>query len=122
MSVNKRSEPPFDGIACPMCPTDVRGLSAVAHNLRNRLRPGAVDSLCQIGSKVHDLRAAVEKVTITAEAPVELQRLYEVCQKIAKCTTYAEVFALEDELREASVGVEPLSDAHFANREHSHGY
>ena len=116
-----RSGPPFDGIACPMCPIEWRGLAATAYNLCNRLNPCSVDSLCRVGSKVHDLRAAVDRVVFAPGDPVELRKLYEACRKVSECKTWAEVFALEDELKAASLGVEPLSDAHFANPMHSHG-
>jgi hypothetical protein len=36
----KRTEPPFDGQPCPMCPVELRNLAAVAHNVVVRWRAG----------------------------------------------------------------------------------
>jgi len=52
--------PPFDGRPCPMCPTEIRNLSAVAHNLIAQLDRGA--SECKIQDTLQQLREAVKSV------------------------------------------------------------
>lgn len=58
--------PPYDGRPCPMCPMEIRNLSAVAHNLLAQLDRGA--SSCKLEETLDSLRRAVESVRPYSEA------------------------------------------------------
>ena len=72
MPNEKRYEPPFDGVPCPMCPSEIRNLSAVAHNLLVRWdavnQHGGGETWAQFREKLDDLRRAVEAVRPLADA------------------------------------------------------
>jgi hypothetical protein len=57
--MQKPMDPPFDGDACPMCPTPIRNLYAVAYNLIRRWRSGQKDKAAE---SMEELRKAVECV------------------------------------------------------------
>ena len=62
--------PPFDGKPCPMCPIEIRNLSATAHNAVNRWDDWRQrgESLCKLESKMEDLRRAVAVVKPLSDA------------------------------------------------------
>lgn len=117
--------PPYDGKPCPMCPSEIRNLSATAHNLAWRIVDFRGDSLCKIVDKLYSLRRAVEDLTnakiLNDETPDEIRTLYSVCELVARVTSYPDLFALGATLKDASDAVRPLSDAHFNDSRHSHG-
>jgi len=117
-------EPPYDGIPCPMCPTEIRGLAATAHNFAWRLRSYADNrgiSVCAVTSKFFDLKEAMKSVSPRDHWPIEIRNLYDVCQKVISCTNLNELSKICTELEGACSAVEPLSNAHFNNRKHPHG-
>lgn len=109
--------------ACPMCPGTIRNLSATVHNLANRLDGHAqyADSPCKIGDKWASMVDAARGVVLPADAPPELSNLLEVARAASKCETIKDLLEFRSSLREAARRVRPLSDAHFANYQHSHG-
>ena len=117
--------PPFDGIPCPMCPLEIRGLAAVAHNLCWRLKDAHLESPCIISAKFHSLKRAVRLVdevkAITEDSPMELRRLREVAWEMDGCETINELLSFKDELQKAVDAVQILSDKHFSNKMHAHG-
>lgn len=105
-----------------MCPSDIRNLSAVVHNLAWRLTPGSA-SLCKVISKFHDMKSALERaaIYITEESPIELRVLLSAAKAASYSETVQDLFMHKAALTMASEGIQPLSDAHFADRKHSHG-
>lgn len=106
-----------DNKPCPMCPMEIRNLCAVVHNLAWRLTPGSA-SVCKVVSKFHDMKAAVERVQIAEDTPPEIRKLYEAAKAASECKTLLDLYKHEAALTAASLGVEALSDAHFANEAH----
>jgi hypothetical protein len=119
--MNRPAEPPYDGKACPMCPFNIRGLSAVVHNIAWRLDPTAGVSLCKIVDKFHDLKTAVAGVTIADDAPEQIKELYAAALTACQSKTIDELRTHAAGLKAASDAIQPLVDAHFENRLHSHG-
>lgn len=107
---------------CPMCPMEIRNLSAVVHNLIWRLEPGSGVSYCKLLGKFYDMKRAVEHCPSPAEdAPEPIKLLYSVAREAAESKTIEDLRKFLPRLKEASTAVEVLSDAHFADRSHSHG-
>lgn len=60
----QQHDPPYDGKPCPMCPMEMRGLAAIAHNLVNAWDSykESGESFCKVAAKMEDLRDAVKMV------------------------------------------------------------
>lgn len=132
----RRTEPPFDGKACPMCPGAIRNLSAVVHNFLWRWETGG-SSPCKAQEKFGYVSMAVAEVAplITADTHDAVRTLHEAAADFVNwwgrvaVSTNAESRAFAQEtlrergqkLKAASLAIEPLSAAHFADRLHSHG-
>lgn len=130
--MSNQYEPPFDGKPCPMCPSGIRNLSAVTHNAAWRVESGSYDSLCQVREKVDHVRYAVKatEALIGPESPLELQSLRAAGDAFVKAwDAYLEggqrwwnaVKVSAGAMKHAAAAVQPLLDAHFADRLHSHG-
>jgi hypothetical protein len=132
-SMNRRYEPPFDGKPCPMCPTAIRNLSAVVHNFLWRwkefIRCG---DGCKVRDKFERVQWAVQDVEslIAPETHEAVRALHaEAAEFVARFNAWLakEEGALDrvreqtEKLQAASDAIKALSDAHFADRMHSHG-
>lgn len=113
--------PPYDGKPCPMCPMEVRNLAAVVHNLAWRLEDYHGESSCKIIEKFQAMKAAIESMFGRCDWPNELRLLYDMASAASRCETLEGLMKYKTILKSASEGVQPLSDAHFADRKHSHG-
>jgi hypothetical protein len=115
--------PPYDDKPCPMCPMEIRNLVAVVHNLAWRLedyqRNG--ESSCKVVEKFQAMKAAVDTMFGHCDWPKELRLLYDMASSAARCETLEALLKYTTILKSASDGVQPLADAHFADRKHSHG-
>lgn len=128
----RRTEPPFDGKPCPMCPSAIRNLSAVTHNAAWRVESGSYDSPCQLREKVDRVRYAVKDTDtlIGPDSPLELQSLRAAGDAFVKAwdaylaggQALWNAFKISaGAMKHAAAAVQPLSNAHFADRLHSHG-
>lgn len=106
--------PPFDGKPCPMCPMDVRNVSAVVHNFLWRWPD-------------HDWQRKAYQIVQSRPADVQsddpaVQRLLKAAAALVSAIeAQADIAPLIPELRAAHAAAEKLSDAHFSDPEHSHG-
>jgi hypothetical protein len=102
---------------------EVRNLAAIVHNLAWRLddylQNGA--SPCKVIEKFHAMKAAVDQMFGHCDWPKELRLLYDMASSASRCETLGALLKYKTILKSASDGVQPLSDAHFADRKHSHG-
>jgi len=97
---------------------EVRNLSAVMHNLGSRL--GMQSSPCKLIEKWESVKLAAQ-IELACDAPEVLRSLLATARRVAKVTTWNELYALQSEIKAAAAAVRELSDAHFADRKHSHG-
>jgi hypothetical protein len=120
--VEKSYEPPFDGKPCPMCPMEVRNMSAVVHNLALRLNDYSnyPESTCKIIRDFNNLQRAIDSVELPANAPEALKALHSAATDACKSETVADLLRHKEKLKSASLAVRPLSGAHFADRRHAY--
>lgn len=120
-------EPPYHGKACPMCPNDVRCISACIHNFLVRW-PGG-DAIV----KLHDLTSYQLETVVTSDPVVQEMldiagELIEVAKEIQvdgltlRWTTevFDKIAAIEPRAAENQGKIQELSDAHFDDSRHSH--
>lgn len=141
--------PPFDGSApCPMCSTEVRSLSAYAHNMMNRWRKGEELPEPKFWVKLDDLTLcaagepgfadpskrglAIDAIeTDNAQVRVHLDAIAAIIieyRKHARPSSHdtarpvaAALSPLVERLRETQPVIGLLSEAHFADERHSSG-
>lgn len=127
------SEPPFDGKPCPMCPHVVRGFSAVVYNILNtthryekdpeRFRRKKLPAFMEVVESVrgpevaHHFTVHPALVALRDEAIAITVKI-----KNSPAMTVVEAMNLFDRLYELESPVRDLSEAHFSDRRHSHGY
>lgn len=115
---------PSAGETCPACSMSARNLGAAVHNLLVRLDGG---DWCNAGSKLHDLKRAVEDTMSIAE-PAELVELRNAAWLLVDAAFrndgatpwLVRTAAHVDRLRAAKDAWQPVVDRHFADRKHSH--
>lgn len=122
--------PPYDGSAsCPMCPMEVRGISAILHNFLVRWPNG------QSFVKLNDLRNFHRPREVHTDNPVVKEMLEAaalLCEAVAGMKEEGlqlswtadirdRVAALEPRVRAAEHAVRGLVDEHFRDSRHSHG-
>lgn len=127
--------PPFDGSApCPACSTEVRGVSALIHNLLNRCegdRPAgkAWVRLRDLKAYHSDIDPAKFENPVAVELMTVAKLLVESCSGMTEegltirwtPDVYKAVTELIPRARKASEEFEVLSETHFADYRHSHG-
>jgi hypothetical protein len=67
------------------------------------------------------MKRAVESAKIPDDAPAELKHLHAIALEVTKSQTVEDLKKHGERLQFASDAVRSLSDAHFADRKHSHG-
>jgi hypothetical protein len=113
--------PPFDGKPCPVCPIEVRNLTAVVHNLAWRLLAYHGGCASTIIEKFHLMQSAVSDCRLPEDAPTELRQLWLAAEAASKATRVVDLLPHGTALKAATDAVQPLVDSHFADRQHSHG-
>lgn len=106
-------EPPFDGKPCPVCPLEVRNLSAIAHNLVLRLRGRSTSS----DTGVEDLDRAVKMVAVNEQTHQAIVELRDAGQRFVSSVGGKRGFPVVD-LDTARLAMQPLVEAHFADPKH----
>lgn len=117
------TSPPFDGQPCPMCPEDIRGLFATVRNLAWRLLSYEGECASVIVDRFRSLKESVARChSLSEDSPMELKELLYAAGAACSAKTVGELIKFGPRLKSVSEAVEPLRDAHFADRKHSHGY
>ncbi len=124
----KQINPPFDGSEpCPMCPTEIRSVSALVHNMLVRWpsESGWLVKLYDLSNTnlaIHSAHPAIVDLLEQARKIVAAYR--ENCVMEGNrilCKDSAPIAACIPELRRAAIAAEPLSDAHFHDSRHASG-
>ena len=104
--------------ACPVCPSDIRNLSATTHNLVNALDVHDVERIVQ---KFWSMKRAVNVIYCPDDAIIEVRNLIDVALAASTSITASALFEYKDELKNTVNTISPYVHNHFVNQIHSHG-
>jgi hypothetical protein len=96
---------------CPMCPVDIRNLSAVSHNLLMRIKRN--DFSASLSRKFEDLKSAI--LTINDHTHPDVQNFISVMVKVSKCKRRSDLYNFEEEIDKAHSPIRKLCEFHFKN-------